>query len=79
MAKRSTPIGFAEGPPRRGFQALDQASGAKLRALRPSLAGSVATVASVSFSLPQPPTSRRASQTTGAKPRTIMKNCSTSV
>ncbi len=79
IEKMSTPIGLAEGPPRSGVHALDQASGAKVWSLSPIFAGAVATVASCSFSRPQPPTSLRPSQTTGAKPRTIMKNCSTSV
>ncbi len=61
MAKKSTPMGLVAGPPSRGFQALVQASGAKVLSFSPSFAGAVATVASVSFSRPQPPTSLSAS------------------
>ena len=79
MAKTSTPMGFAAGPAMIGFHALVHASGPNEWVFKPSLAGSCETPCRMSFSADQPPTSFIPSQTTGANPSTIMKNCRTSV
>src|ERR1043166_5040972 len=66
----STPIGFDEGEPM-NFQDSLHAPDAKPFA--------VATVASRTCSPDQPPTSINPRNTSGANPKTIRKNCSTSL
>src|SRR5882724_4124193 len=59
IANQSTPIGLADGPPSKGFQALVQASAAYAFVPRLKAAGSWATVCKDEFIAPQPPTSLR--------------------
>src|SRR5438270_1548619 len=66
----STPIGFVEGDAMYCHEWL-QAPGAK--------PFEVATVASRVCNPSQPPASRKPRKTSGAKPKTIRKNCSTSL